>query len=423
MRRKPKLIGIFGLFGTGNSGNDGSLETMLLFLQRVAPEERLLCICGNPAVVEKDFGLDAIPLYYQPRGSAGGRVAVLLEKVLGRATLWLYAVRHLRRLKVLIVPGTGVLDDFTVNPLGWPHDVLSWWLLARLMGVKVVLASIGAGPIQHPVSRWLMKRAARAAHYRSYRDTVSKAFMESIGFDTQNDPIYPDIVFRLPSPPSTHRQIHADAPLTVGVGVMTYQGWRDDGAEIYATYLEKITDFVVWLLDRGHAVRILMGEASDRRAVDDTLRVVRTKKPDLADGSIVFTPARTLHDIMGQMADVDFVVATRFHNVVCALKMGKPTISIGYAAKNDALLAEMGLSDFCQHIEQFEVELLKAQTTRMVSELATFKRRIDEVRTQFEDSLCEQETRLLPFICSPSPLTDSGQREEGHMADRRSVPS
>ena len=405
MRTGAKLVGLFGLFGTGNAGNDGSLELMLVFLRRVAPEEQLLCICGNPAVIEEAFGLDAIPIYQKPREAAEGRITMLLQKALGRTTLWLYAIRHLRKLKVLIIPGTGVLDDFAVNPLGWPHDVLSWWLLARLMGVKVILASIGAGPIHHPVSRWLMKSAARAAHYRSYRDTVSKSFMDSIGFDTQNDPIYPDIAFRLPAPLSARPQTQGDAPLRIGLGVMTYQGWRNDsvdGAGIYALYLEKITDFALWLLKRGHVVRVLMGEVSDRRAVDDLILAVRQRHPDLAEDALLFEPATTLHDVMRQMTDVDLVVATRYHNVVCALKLDKPTISIGYADKNDALLTEMGLADFCQQIEQLDVERLKAQTTRMVAELPAFKRRIVAVRTQFEDRLREQEEVIRSLIDDPS---------------------
>lgn len=202
MRTEPKLIGLFGMFGTGNIGNDGSLESVVRFLRRAAPEDRLLCICGNPAAVEEAFGLEAVPIYHQPPRLSDRRATALLQRAPGRATLWLHAARHLRRLKVLIVPGMGVLDDFSVSPLGlgWPHDVLSWCLLGRLMGVKVVFASVGAGPIRHPISRWLLKAAARAAHYRSYRDTVSKAFMESIGFNARHDPIYPDIAFRLPAP-------------------------------------------------------------------------------------------------------------------------------------------------------------------------------------------------------------------------------
>jgi polysaccharide pyruvyl transferase WcaK-like protein len=190
MSAEPKLIGLFGMFGTGNIGNDGSLESMVAFLQSVAPQQRLLCICGNPAAVEEAFGLHAVPIYPEASQSGGGR-ATLLRRAAGRAALWLHAARHLRRVRVLIIPGMGVLDDFSVSPLGlgWPHDVLSWCLLGRLMGVKVIFASVGAGPIRHPLSRWLMKAAARAAHWRSYRDTVSKAFMARIGFDVRNDPI------------------------------------------------------------------------------------------------------------------------------------------------------------------------------------------------------------------------------------------
>jgi polysaccharide pyruvyl transferase WcaK-like protein len=402
MAGKPKLVGLFGMFGIGNIGNDGSLESIVRFLRGAVPQERLLCICGNPAAVKEAFGLEAVPIYHKPRRLSDGRGAVLVQKAAGRATLWLQAMRHLRRLKVLIVPGTGVLDDFSVShPLGWPHDLLSWFLLARLMGVKVVLVSIGAGPIHHPVSRWLMKSAARAAHYRSYRDLVSKAFMESIGFDTRNDPIYPDIAFRLPAPTSTRGHEGESRPLTIGVGVMAYQGWRNDstrGAKIYAEYIEKMTSFVVWLLDRGHPVRILMGDEVDRRAVDDIVRAVRSREPDRAEDSIMFAPAHTLHDVMRQMADTDLVVATRYHNVVCALRVGKPTLSIGYAKKNDALLAEVGLGDYCQHVERLDVELLKTQTMQLISDRLATEGRIAQAVARFESRLREQEDFLLSLI-------------------------
>jgi polysaccharide pyruvyl transferase WcaK-like protein len=415
MATQPKLIGLFGMFGTGNIGNDGSLESMVRLLRRIAPQERLLCICGNPAVVEETFGLEAVPIYYQPQRLADSRALALLQRAAGRALLWLHAVRHLRRLKVLIVPGMGVLDDFSVSPLGlgWPHDILSWWLLGRLLGVKVILASIGAGPIRHPVSRWLMKAAARAAHSRSYRDTISKAFMESIGFDAHNDPIYPDIAFRLPAPAATRPPGGEGRPLTIGVGVMAYCGWRNDasrGAEIYAAYLGKITSYVVWLLDRGHVVRILMGDQADRRAVDDLFRAVHARRPERAEEAIVFTPAQTLHDVMQQIADTDLVVATRYHNVVCALRVGKPTISIGYAQKNDVLLAEMGLAGYCQDIERLDVARLEMQTRRLISERAALEDRIRQAGARFQSRLREQEELIASMIGgepSPVPIASS----------------
>ncbi len=403
MATQPKLIGLFGMFGTGNIGNDGSLELMVGFLRRVAPDQGLLCICGNPAAVEKAFGLEAVAIYSKPRRLADRRALALLQRAAGRARLWLHAARHLRRLKVLIIPGMGVLDDFSVSPLGlgWPHDILSWCLLGRLMGVKVIFASIGAGPIRHPVSRWLMKAAARAAHCRSYRDTVSKAFMESIGFDTGKDWICPDIAFRLPASASIRPQAAEGQPLTIGVGVMAYYGWRNDlsrGAAIYAAYLWKITRYVVWLLDQGHSVRLLMGDAADRRAVEDLSCAVHSMRPARAEAALAFAPARTLHDIMQQIAGADLVVATRYHNVVCALRTGRPTISIGYSEKNDALLAEMGLADYCQNIEELDVEILQAQTLRLISERRNLEQQILETGARFQSALRRQEDVLTSLI-------------------------
>ena len=238
MLTQPKLVGLFGQIGTGNFGNDGSFESMLISLRKVAPHEEFICICGDVAAVKKTFGVKAAPIWQKPQCPSDHRAVMPLQRIVGKSTFWLHAVRHLRHLKVLIVPGMGVLDDFGVRPLGWPHHILSWCVLGRLMGVKIIFVSIGAGPIRHPLSRFFMKMAARAAHYRSYRDTVSKAFMESIGFDARNDPIYPDIAFALPAPAARPRPEAEDRPLTIGVGLMTYQGWRNDparGAETYAT--------------------------------------------------------------------------------------------------------------------------------------------------------------------------------------------
>ncbi|MDP1368913.1 hypothetical protein Q6248_28485, partial [Klebsiella pneumoniae] len=62
----------------------------------------------------------------------------------------------------------------------------------------------------------------------------------------------------------------------------------------------------------------------------------------------------TLHDLMREIGKTDIVVVTRYHNVVCALKLARPTISLGYAQKNDELLAQYD-QRACQHIETFDV--------------------------------------------------------------------
>jgi len=70
-------------------------------------------------------------------------------------------------------------------------------------------------------------------------------------------------------------------------------------------------------------------------------------------------------DLQAAMAPASIVVATRFHIVMCALKLGKPVVSLGYGPKNTSLMAAMGLQDYCQHANDIDVDLLKQQSTQI----------------------------------------------------------
>jgi polysaccharide pyruvyl transferase WcaK-like protein len=408
-RRKQvtrKSIGLLGLFGTGNSGNDGSLEAMLRFLRQVRPDAEITCICaahrGASDRVARSLHVATTSLGIPPPENGLLRILDRLLLTLPRRTASLvHAVRRARKLDALIVPGTGILDDFGGSPFGMPLALLAWCSVARLRGTWIAFVSIGAGPIHNPISRWLMKSAVALADYRSYRDTVSKEFMESIGFDAREDAVYPDIAFKLPSPAS-HRRQRTDGRLVVGLGVMTYLGWRNDpirGAAIYQTYLDQLTSFALWLLERGHAVRILMGDTNDQRAVNDLLANLAIARPDLPDDRLVFEPMSSLHDLMRQIAETDVVVATRYHNIVCALKLGKPTVSIGYADKNDVLMAEMGLGRFCQHVERLNLEWLIEQFSQLIADRPRYELGIEQASLACRERLDHQDallaTRLL----------------------------
>ena len=397
VKAPSKRIGLLGLFGIGNLGNDGSMEAMLLFLRRTCSQAELICICPQPEKIGNIYQASTLPF---GSSSAPSRWFAAVDRLFmgvpRGAAAALQATKRVRHLDLLIIPGTGALDDFATGPRGWPIGLFAWCLAAKLRGVKVAFVSIGAGPIPHPVSRWLMKSAARMASYRSYRDTVSKDFMQSIGFDVRDDAIYPDIAFKLPGPQPS-KALEGTRPLVVGVGVMTYFGWRgsgETGAAIYASYRQKITQFVLWLLDQGYRVRILMGEETDQRAVDDLLDSLAMERPGYSRNDVIAEPVHSLHDLMRQIAQVHVVVATRFHNIVCALKLGKPTISIGYAKKNDALMAEMGVGQFCQHIEELDVHLLVEQFEQLLSDREAYERKIREINLVFAERLARQEQIL-----------------------------
>ena len=99
-----------------------------------------------------------------------------------------------------------------------------------------------------------MKSAARMAGYRSYRDEISRDFMKRIGLDVSNDPVYPDVAFGLPEPAFLREPSAEGEPITVGVGVMSYNGWRGDKAgdeAVYQAYLGKLSDLFAGCSSQG----------------------------------------------------------------------------------------------------------------------------------------------------------------------------
>jgi polysaccharide pyruvyl transferase WcaK-like protein len=405
-RTRPKKICLFGLFGSGNYGNDGSLEAMLLFLRQARPDAELSCVCANPERVERDHHLPATavssPGFSHPVLRFCNQLAL---KAPARLANWVRAVRHLRQFDMVVVAGTSMLCDYRSGPFGTPYGLFRWVAAARLCGVRFCFVGTGAGPIMRPSSRRMLTYAAKSAHFRSFRDHVSRNFVTSLGIDTRNDSVFPDIVFKLPTPDLPAATSPADRPVTIGVGVMSYYGWQQKlDVGIHDGYTSKMVRFIASLLERGYRVRLLIGENSDQQTVDKVSGMLAKMGHQLArrapavakPGQLINEPTDSVHDVMRQIADTDIVIASRFHNVICALKLARPTISLSYEAKNDEVLANFGLADFCQKIENFSLDELNRQTTALLDHRSDYVR---QLRQRLEDIKVEV-TRHEEFLMS-----------------------
>jgi polysaccharide pyruvyl transferase WcaK-like protein len=371
-------VGMFGLFGSGNIGNDGSLEAMLAYLRAAHPDAILDVRCPGPQRIRDAFGVDTSPLqWYTQYADRTSGVSAIVLKVLGKGIDTFRTASWARRHDVVIVPGTGILETtLPLRPWTTPYALFSVCVSARLFGTKVALVSVGANVTRKRLSRWLLASSARLAFYRSYRDEQSRDAMRRTAMRSAQDPVYPDLAFALPAPPDV-----PGGTLTVGVGLMDYYGGNDDrrrASELHAAYVAKMRHFVEWLVDGGRTVRLFAGDDIDERVVQEISADLRASRPDLEPTRVVAEPVRSLSDLMRQMAAVDAVVATRFHNVLCALKLAKPTLSIGYAAKNAALMTEMGLDGFSQHTPSLDVDRLIEQFTELESRSAQVRQTLQE---------------------------------------------
>ncbi|MFD9881036.1 polysaccharide pyruvyl transferase family protein [Streptomyces alboflavus] len=387
----PVRVGVFGLLGSGNLGNDGSLEAVLGHLRADHPEAVVDALCGGPEVVAARYGIPATRLHwYRGEYRTASRAGAIAGKGIGKLVDVFRTAAWVRRHDVVIVPGMGVLEaTLPLRPWGFPYSLFLLCASGRLLRTRVALVGVGAAAIGDRPTRALVRWSARLAAYRSYRDAPSRDAMREMGVDTARDEVYPDLAFALPTP-SVSAPSGSPGGGPVCVGVMDFHGGNDDRAraeEIYRRYLDGTTRFVRALVEDGRPVRLVTGDACDGAVVAAIL--------DAVDSPLVTAAkAASLADLMKEMAAADAVVATRYHNLICALKVGVPTLALSYAAKSDTLMAERGLGAYCHPAREVDADRLLEQFRDLERRSAELRRTLAEHNQAAAERLEHQFTAL-----------------------------
>lgn len=399
---------LYGHFGSGNVGNDSTFEAALHSLQALLPSASFTCVCDGPQWIHKRFGVEAVPIDDSGTAAAWHAVRSKWAKlkwiltwpwVEGRA--WLGRVRWLRSADLFVVVGTGAVDDMGVRaPLDAPFSLYKWCRCAKSAGVRVAFLSVGVGPIVHPLSRALMLRALRLADFRSYREIAAIRYLQENDFDTRGDAIGPDLVFGL-APRQLPACGDAAGHMTVGLGLICYYGWQcghEAGEAVFQRYMSHMKRFANHLVTQGYRIRILVGDNSDTRPSQEIMNHLDATFPMGRGELFIAEPIDTVDDLLAQVAQVQVVVASRFHNVLCSLIAGRPTVSVGYHEKSRLLMAGVGLDNYCQEIDTLDFDRLVEQFALCWENRRLLEQLIQRQTAGYRAQLDEQYRSLLAGI-------------------------
>jgi polysaccharide pyruvyl transferase WcaK-like protein len=374
------------------------METVLAYFREERPDVVIDAMSGGrPEVLKAKWDLDAIPLYWYTRfEEKATKIPRPVLKAIGKGLDVVRVANWVRKHDAVIVPGAGALEStLPQNAWGFPLQLLVLSAAGKVQGSKVAFVSVGAEIIKPRVTRWLSDTTAKLAAYRSYRDQNSWESMRDRGHDVSTDRVFPDLVFGVPTPP-----YEPGDPKVVGFGVMNYFGGNNDkdhADEIHADYLAKMTEFATWLVDNGYELRVFGGDSKyDWDIARLIMANVRAERPELPAGAMTTAEVNSYAELMEFMNACGTIVATRYHNVMCALKLCKPTISLGYSRKFVSLVAEMGLADFNMYADRIEVGPL----TEMFREL-------DKRRDEITDLMKQQNAANHRALAEQFALLDS----------------
>jgi polysaccharide pyruvyl transferase WcaK-like protein/glycosyltransferase involved in cell wall biosynthesis len=358
-RRPVRRVALYGFLASGNIGNDASFETVLSWLRAEHADVDVQCVTIAPEEAFTKYCVPSTPLSWRHPQSDGQGSFALVAKALGRVLDVPHSLTVAGSVDAVVIPGMGVLEEsLGVRPWGLP-----WWLFLTALACRArrrpfVLLDVGAEPIGNPLTRRLFVATARLASHVTYRDKWSADAMREAGAP-RTEGIAPDLAFAHDAPTQAHPQ-----PGLVVVGVMAYYGPSDNrtrGAEAHDRYVAALSEALVHLVDAGDRVVLIGGDRADAEVAHEVLAAIRTARPWIAPGSATVRHVRTFTDVTRELSHAEVVIASRFHNLIAALRLARPTVSISYAEKSTQLMNSLGLGDRCQAIECLDADRLTAQ--------------------------------------------------------------
>lgn len=383
--RRPvlgKKVAFFGIFGVQNLGNECTLQAILDCARTRLGERNLYAISFNPGDTTERHNLPAYPVSAQDfshvrQGKLAKVFRILFKRIPGELMDWMRAVKALRGTALIVMTGTGMLTDYSTNALGYPYHVFLWVLAARMAGAKVRFVGVGVGPLYDKLSRLFIRWALALADYRSFRDEFSRKRIASV-FDSSRDYVFPDLAFSLPRNIFPACSNGSRGNPQIGLGIMDHRDVHmftaTEQEAAYSAYLDKMCDFVQWLVRHGYEVRILQGDARHDLAPRTHLRAkLEALGIRYEEAGIIDEGSSSVAELLRQLAKVDIVISPRFHNLLLGLMMNIPGISLSYDPKNDMLLEGVGLGKYRQPIFELNVQLL-------IQQLIELQARTDDVK-------------------------------------------
>jgi polysaccharide pyruvyl transferase WcaK-like protein len=334
--KRPVRVALIGEYGEGNYGNEATLAHAIRVVRSVEGTH-ITVICHRPERVSAQHAVDAVPFVLRHPRSRVDAIAAKARDVSR-------AARLVAAADLVIVPGNGPLELNGVRAGALPFLLFVYSAWAAILRTPFLALGIGSDGRGSRAARLLAGFAVARASYVSARD--EETARDLARYRRAPVAVVADAVLG----DAPHERTRAlGARRRVGLGVVDYSGpggLSSPDADATARYVRRMAAVTQGLLDRDCDVVILRGQDSDDPIVSRLLTELGE------DERVSVAQARSVPELGREIANLELLVACRYHNLVAAVVERVPLIAIGWA-KQRAIAGQVGRSQAFFDIESF----------------------------------------------------------------------
>ena len=454
MKGNHPVVGIFGHYGNRNLGDESIIEASIQQVLARLPDAEICCFSLRPDDTARRHGRESYRIAYSSNGygpilpeqaahsdsmpwkvyeselalgndpddfSAGHSPTGLKDfikgiPVLGFILKKLIAIVHLlrafvdelgylansfkyvRKFDLVVVAGSNQFLDNFGGPWAFPYTLLKWSVLCRMTRTKIAFASIGTNPLEHTLSKRMIRTALRLASYVSYRDEASRKLIEG-DKDSYASGLYPDLAFGLESRPIAKGV--SRSKLLIGLNPMPvydYRYWCVDDASQYRIYVTKLARFAERLIVAGYPVIFFSTMWRDDYVIVDIVAEMAPELRDRIDKQKMVRRCEEVSELIALLEDIDIVVATRFHATLLPLLVNTPVLGISYYRKNIDLMNAFGQGNYHEVLEDCDIDRLWGKLEDLSRNRMREKEKIRVKTAEYKQLTGEQWDRIVQLV-------------------------
>jgi polysaccharide pyruvyl transferase CsaB len=298
-------IGVLGSYGGLNVGDEAILRCVLGCIRHVRPFARVVVFSRNEEHTRQHH--DGVSEVVGWEGLSRCEVSAAVS-----------------RLDLLILGGGGVLYD------GEGHRYLALVQAADNAGVPVFAYAVGAGPLNDPEERAVVRSALAGVRDLTVRDHESKLVLEKAGLDREITVTADPALLLTPADFTDDMLLREGIPAgsrLVGMSVRE-PGHAAEHLDVHSYHelLAEVSDFLVRRLD-AHVVFVPMERDDIRHSHAVLSHMTCPDRGRIVHG--LYQP----EEILGLMHHLHLVVGMRLHFLIFAATAGVPFLPLPYAGK------------------------------------------------------------------------------------------
>jgi polysaccharide pyruvyl transferase WcaK-like protein len=288
---------------------------------------------------------------------------------------------------ILEIAGVSFTDNFGIY--GAARSALRM-ICAKLLGKKYFCLPQSYGPSSNLFIRILARIGLDATTYIMPRGVTSIKFLREIGIRNNNVIFVPDLAFSYEDPDEQYRnkvytRLHispSNKYVAISPNVHIYR-WL--GLRILRTMIN-IIDYLTTHL--GYNVFLIAHEIrGNTKMLDDKFICdLLHKKVKNREKVITVPDELTANEIKALIALCDFVITSRYHCMISALKMRVPPIVVAWANKYSEAMELFGLQNFVVNYEDLKEEELINKIALLLHERDIIVKKIEGKISKLKES-------------------------------------